>query len=102
MQAEMPAAKLTEAMEQHILEARQAVVAGREAVTLAEAQREETQKTEATLREIYQSARTVTERLAAEERADNKLPSRPSARTASNNALAARTPGSYRFMKPMA
>ena len=73
LQAEMPAAKLTEAMEQHILEARQAVVAGREAVTLAEAQREETQKTEATLREIYQSARTVTERLAAEEKALSEL-----------------------------
>ena len=69
LQAEMPAAELTAEMEQRTLEARQAVVAGREAVSLAEIRREETQKTEAALREIYQSARTVTSGLAAEEKA---------------------------------
>jgi len=69
LQAEMPAAKQTEEMEQRTLEARQAVAAGREAVTLAETRREETQKAEAALREVYQSARTATDRLAAEEKA---------------------------------
>ena len=69
LQSEMPAAPQMAEIEQFTLEARQAVTAAREAVSAAEAHREETQKTEAAAREVFQSARTVTDRLAAEEKA---------------------------------
>ncbi len=73
LQAAMPAAPQMTEIEQFTLDARQAVTTAREGVATAEARREDTQKTEAAMREVFQTARTITDKLAAEEKALSEL-----------------------------
>ncbi|MEQ1890278.1 MAG: chromosome segregation SMC family protein, partial [Alphaproteobacteria bacterium] len=73
LQAQLPAAPRIAEIEQVAITARAEVTAARETVTIAEARREATQKTEAAEREIFQSARTAADKLAAEEQALSRL-----------------------------
>ena len=73
LQSELPASHLMEEIERLTQQAREAVAAAREAVNATETARDEAQQTEAAARDVFQTARTATGGLAAEEKALNEL-----------------------------